>query len=102
MREVWKPQPKQARFMARPEYEVLYGGAAGGEVRRAAVRGAAAGAHSPLPGADSAQDVSAAVGAHRPEQGDLPGGLSRARYNGTEHFWAFLPGRRFISGPCSM
>ena len=30
MREVWKPQPKQARFMARPEYEVLYGGAAGG------------------------------------------------------------------------
>ena len=30
MREVWKPQPKQAIFMARPEYEVLYGGAAGG------------------------------------------------------------------------
>ena len=27
---VWKPQPKQAAFMARPEYEALYGGAAGG------------------------------------------------------------------------
>ena len=27
---IWKPQPKQAEFMARPEYEVLYGGAAGG------------------------------------------------------------------------
>ena len=27
---VWQPQPKQAAFMARPEYEALYGGAAGG------------------------------------------------------------------------
>ena len=26
---VWKPQPKQEEFMSRPEYEVLYGGAAG-------------------------------------------------------------------------
>lgn len=28
--EIWRPQPRQAAFMARPEYEVLYGGAAGG------------------------------------------------------------------------
>lgn len=27
---IWRPQPKQALFMSRPEYEVLYGGAAGG------------------------------------------------------------------------
>jgi hypothetical protein len=27
---IWQPQPKQAEFMARGEYEVLYGGAAGG------------------------------------------------------------------------
>ena len=27
---VWKPQPRQEVFMARPEYEALYGGAAGG------------------------------------------------------------------------
>ena len=26
---VWKPQPKQAEFMMRGEYEALYGGAAG-------------------------------------------------------------------------
>ena len=26
---VWKPQPKQVEFMERPEFEVLYGGAAG-------------------------------------------------------------------------
>lgn len=26
----WKPQPKQVAFMQRPEYEALYGGAAGG------------------------------------------------------------------------
>ena len=26
---VWKPQPRQQIFMARPEYECLFGGAAG-------------------------------------------------------------------------
>ena len=26
---IWKPQPKQAAFMSRKEYEVFYGGAAG-------------------------------------------------------------------------
>lgn len=30
MRKIWTPQPKQAVFMSRPEYEALYGGAAGG------------------------------------------------------------------------
>ena len=27
---VWSPQPRQSAFMCRPEYECLYGGAAGG------------------------------------------------------------------------
>ena len=26
--KIWEPQEKQKRFMERPEYEVLYGGAA--------------------------------------------------------------------------
>ena len=30
MNIVWQPQPRQEEFMRRPEYEVLYGGAAGG------------------------------------------------------------------------
>lgn len=30
MSKIWTPQKKQAIFMARPEYEALYGGAAGG------------------------------------------------------------------------
>ena len=29
-RIIWKPQPQQVRFMQRPEWEALYGGAAGG------------------------------------------------------------------------
>ena len=29
-RIVWRPQPRQAVFLSRGEYEVLYGGAAGG------------------------------------------------------------------------
>ena len=28
-RVIWRPQPRQAAFMSRPEYECLYGGAAG-------------------------------------------------------------------------
>ena len=27
---IWRPQPRQAAFMKRPEFEALYGGAAGG------------------------------------------------------------------------
>ena len=27
---IWQPQPKQIAFMQRPEFECLYGGAAGG------------------------------------------------------------------------
>ena len=30
MEAIWTPQPKQALMMSRPEYEALYGGAAGG------------------------------------------------------------------------
>lgn len=30
MNVIWKPQPKQLAFLERPEYECLYGGAAGG------------------------------------------------------------------------
>lgn len=34
---VWRPQPKQKLFLERPEFEVLYGGAAGGGKSDAAV-----------------------------------------------------------------
>ena len=30
MISIWSPQPKQRMFQQRPEYEALYGGAAGG------------------------------------------------------------------------
>ena len=30
MNVVWQPQPRQSAFMERPEWEALYGGAAGG------------------------------------------------------------------------
>ena len=28
--QIWTPQPKQRLFMSAPDFEVLYGGAAGG------------------------------------------------------------------------
>ena len=44
---IWKPQPAQARFLRRPEYEALYGGAAGGGKSEALVMEAVRQVHIP-------------------------------------------------------
>ena len=74
MAKIWGPQPKQVRFLCRPEYEALYGGAAGG-------------------GADSAQDRPGAVRAHRQEPELLPEGVPRGEIQ-RECAPLDVPGRR--------
>ena len=44
---IWKPQPAQVRFLKRPEYEALYGGAAGGGKSEALVMEAVRQVHIP-------------------------------------------------------
>lgn len=98
-RVIWRPQPKQRAFMERPEYEALYGGAAGGgKSDAAAVRGAAAGAHSHYRGLilrKTYPELSELVDRSREL---YPGAFPQAKYVGTEHVWLFPSGAKIYFG----
>lgn len=84
---IWSPQPKQRLFQQRPEYEALYGGAAGGGKSDALLAEALRQVHVPhyraiifrktYPQLSELIDRSKEI--YKPA-------FPRARYNGTEHF----------------
>lgn len=96
---VWTPQPKQLAFQQRPEYEALYGGAAGGGKSDALLAEALRQVHIPHYKAiifrktykqleeliDRSRDIYKAA-------------FPRARYNGTEHVWQFPSGAKIYFG----
>ena len=99
MSVIWRPQPRQAAFMARPEYEALYGGAAGGGKSDALVIEA-------LRQVEIPHYKGLILRKTFPQLGELidktltyyPRAFPKARYNGGSHTWVFPSGAKIVFG----
>lgn len=96
---VWQPQKKQAEFMRRNEYEVLYGGAAGGGKSDAIVAEALRQVDNPNYRAiilrkTYPQCRELIIKSLRMYKAAFPGAV----YNGSEHFWRFPSGAKIYFG----
>lgn len=96
---VWTPQERQVEFMRRGEYEVLYGGAAGGGKSEALVIEA-------LRQVDRPQYKALILRKSYPQLSELidksinyyPRAFPTAKYNASSHTWTFPSGARVIFG----
>lgn len=96
---VWEPQPQQVKFMERPEFECLYGGAAGGGKSDALVAEALRQVHIPhYKGLIIRRTYPQLTELIEKSQLLYPRVFPGARYNATAHTWNFPTGAKIIFG----
>ncbi|MBQ7623688.1 MAG: terminase family protein [Clostridia bacterium] len=96
---IWAPQEKQRIFMSRPEYEALYGGAAGGGKSDALVIEALRQVEIPYYKAlilrKTFPELSELI---EKSQNYYPRAYPGARYNASSHTWRFPSGAKIVFG----
>lgn len=98
-RVIWSPQPKQRQFQERPEYEALYGGAAGGGKSDALLAEALRQVNIPHYRAIIFRKTYPQLSELVDRSKEMyKAAYPHARYNHTEHFWQFPSGAKIYFG----